>query len=163
MADPTHIWDIATGLLDAVVDLYAAEGIDLPERRVVVEGIPAFDCVSVIVSLRRVFRGLPNVSFGEQTLACAGIRTAEFHILILRCASAPDDDGNPPAVNVIQSFSEPIYTDAWVLTAGMQLAALNGSLGAACDDISIGELAVIGPEGAIGGVDLTVLWQLGGV
>lgn len=156
-----QLYTIAQDLLEAVVDVYATAGVSLPDRQVVVEGLPAWDCESVMVSLRRVFRGLPNIQSAQQTLLCAGVRTAEYHISIIRCASTPDDDGNPPTPTTIQGFSKPILTDAWVLVSGLQTAALDGDLGIACDSILIGDLAVVGPEGAFGGVDLVIQWQLG--
>lgn len=156
MTAPTHIFDIATTLLDSVVAIYADASVPLPTRQCVVEGTPAWDCEMVVVYLRRTY---PR--YAELPLRCSGLRSAELHISIIRCASTPQDDGTPPTCATIESFSSLILTDAWLLPAGLSETSFNGGLGFPCDGIEIGDLIVNGPDGGFGGVDLTINYQLG--
>jgi len=157
----THVWGIATLLRDQVIDIYSDAGLSLPGRRYVSEGAVAIDCELMAVELRRVFRGLPlQENVGD--LRCIGLRTAEFHIFIFRCASVPQDSGAPPSTGTIESFAQPIYTDAWVLPSELQYRVSSGTYGfPGCENILVGNLDIVGPEGGFGGVDLTVEWQLG--
>lgn len=162
MTAPTVVFDIAQDILAAVVTGYAANSISLPSRRYVADGGEvALDCELVAVALGRVFRGSPNSpadSFIPQR--CVGIRTAEFHVWIVRCASAPQDSGDPPSTATIESFSELMMTDAWFLPYALAQSVGAGNLGS-CDEMFIGDLTVQGPQGAFVGVDLIVQHQLG--
>lgn len=157
----THIWDIANDLLTNVIDIYSDGGLSLPGRRYISEGTVAFDCELVAVELRRVYRGLPGQEGVIGPSLCSGTRTAEIHVWIVRCTSVPQDNGDPPTEASIEQFAQPIYIDAWFLPTQLQYRAADGSLGAACSDILIGNLNVLSPSGAFGGVDLQIDWQLG--
>lgn len=152
-------------LLDAVVEGYGEAGITLPERQLVADGHPiAHDCELVVVSLSRTYRGTPaGITPPVQPQRCMSLRTAEYHVWIVRCTSSPQDSGDAPTVSTVQSFAAPILTDAWLLPYVIQTAALEGSLGAPCDNILVAQLTGLTPSGGFGGSDLIVEYQLGGV
>lgn len=128
----------------------------------IADGLVVHNCESVVVSLGRVYRGTSNRPTDLITSQrCVGVRTAEYHIWIVRCASTPDDSGNPPSTTLIESFAEPLYTDMWVLPWGLTIAALDGSLGFSCDDILISTITMQRQQGAYAGVELLVEYQLG--
>lgn len=158
-----HVFTIAERIRDTVVAIYADAGVGLPARQYVSDGGEiAFDCELLAVGLEQVYRGAPN--FASPILVsqrCASLRTAEFHVWIVRCASVPQDDGSPPSTTSIESFALPLYTDVWLLPSGLTQAALDGDLGSSCDDVLVGNLLVKGPEGAYVGVDLSLSFLLG--
>lgn len=166
MSSVDQVWTIANTLLSTVVSQYAAAGVSLPSRQYVADGGEvALDCELVAVALSRVYRGVPGVALdaAASTLRCASVRAAEYHVWIVRCASTPQESGDPPSTTSIESYAEPMMTDAWLLPSSLTEAALDGSLGFSCDDVFIGQLVVAGPEGAHVGVDLTVQVALGNV
>lgn len=158
---PSHIFDVATTLRDTVETLYLNEGISLPTRRYISDGAVAWDCELMAVELTAVFRGPPLSPVENFTQRCMGVRTARFNVWIVRCASTPNEDGSPPATHRIEALADDIYTDAWFLPTQLAQAAMDGTLGIPCDDLVIGELEIVGPEGGFGGVRQPVEWQLG--
>lgn len=157
-----HIFVTAAEILDAVVDLYADESIPLPARQLVTEGELAWDCDLVGVELRRVYRGQPGFE-DPSPISCAGLRTAEFHVWIVRCAAPMHKDGSPPTVAAIQTVAEEVMTDAWLLPTGL-VTAINDPdhpLSLPCASTVVGPLNIQGPEGGFVGVDLLIQWQLG--
>jgi len=159
-ADPANVFTLASAIRDEVIALYAAASLPLPARRLVSEGFPAWDsCEQLIVELRRVVRG--NVPTEDLSpINCAGVRFAELHVWIIRCAAPMNQDGSPPAVAAIETVAETLYTDAWFLPTSLAESVSSGTLATPCHDVVVGPLRIQGPEGGYVGVDLTVLWQL---
>lgn len=156
---------IAQSILDAVVGGYEEAGVPLPSRQVIADGHPiAHDCELVAVSLSRTYRGTASTVIAPTVpQRCFSLRTAEYHVWIVRCTSKPQENGEPPAAATITSFAQPILTDAWLLPYVLQTAALSDNLAAPCDDITVGQLTGLNPQGGFGGSDLIVEFQLGNV
>jgi len=165
MAVPeTHIWDRASLLLDTVVDRYATEGISLPARRYVSDGPEvAHDCEEVVVAFQRVYRGTPAIE-GDAALTpmrCGGWRTGIFDIHIIRCTSAPKDDGSAPHTETIEGFADNILIDAWFLPEALTAASFDGTLAGECEEIFIPQAVMVPAAGGFGGVVVTMHWFLG--
>jgi len=164
MAANTLFYDLARKVLDEVVARFATAGVALPARRYVANGEVARDpnaeedCSAVSVGFPRAFIGSPGIPRFE-AITCAPIRTADLLIEITRCVPVPDDHGNPPSATEIDDSAKQILTDGYVLFAAILAAKSDGSMAPLCDKIAMGDLVLIGPEGGIGGVTITIAVQ----
>ncbi|MGI8425601.1 MAG: hypothetical protein ACR2M4_03190 [Actinomycetota bacterium] len=164
MAANTLFYDLAKKILDEVVARFTAAGVALPGRRYISNGEVARDpnapedCSAVSVGLLRAFIGAPGIPRIE-AINCAPTRTADLQIEITRCVPVPGDQGNPPTAKAIDDSAKQILTDGYVLFAGILAAKGDGSLAPLCDKVAMGDLALIGPEGGIGGVTITIAVQ----
>lgn len=146
MAD---IYQLGQDLLAAVVDYFADESVDLPERRYVTIGTPALDCEQVTVSVPQLFSGLPGASY-VGPVQHGTTSSIEFAVSVVRCALTQDDNGNPPTVEDLQAEAQAFLADADTLRAAMFIANKNGVFGS-CNDLVIAECVALGPEGAFAG------------
>ncbi len=112
--DAKSIVTLGQGLLDAVVSYYGSETITLPERRYLTLGTPANDCEQVVVSWQQAYLGLPGdeASTPQQ---CDQVKTAVFSVQLCRSMPVVSDSGKSPAAATIQTASEQLLIDAYVL------------------------------------------------
>lgn len=156
----TTIFDAAVVIKNTVIDIYADNSVSLPARRLVAEGAVAWDCEQLAIEFRRNFRGIPGIEDLSPD-NCAGVRAAEFHVWVIRCASPMKEDGSPPSVTAMETVAEAMMTDAWLLPWGLQDRIGSGEIPTlACEEVIVGPLVPQGPEGGYVGVDLTLFWQV---
>lgn len=126
MIPADRIYALATACLDAVVAHYITEGVELPERRYVANGLPAFDCEQVTVFVENTvgITGTPTVENPTEWFRDAGhaMRAGIFAVSIIRCVPTMDDEGNPPPVAEENESSQLIYADT-VLVLNALIAA----------------------------------------
>jgi hypothetical protein len=135
-----------TNLLDSVVATFESYEIDLPERRYVCLGLPAYDCEQVTVSLVQLYFGPP----GQQTATpqrCDGPITAVVAVQILRKIPIGNTRGDPPRPDDISTSTVDMVTDAFVL-----LRSING-----LDPFEAGVIADVSAAEPQGGYDGPVL------
>lgn len=123
---------IADALLTAVVAHYAEEGVELPERRYVANGLPAFDCEQVTVFCENTV-GITGTPLGEnptEWLRDAGhaMRAGIFAVSIIRCVPTLDDEGDPPSVEAEDESAALIYADAVRVLNALVAAEVAGEL-----------------------------------
>lgn len=126
MIPASRIFDIADACLDAVVAHYAEKAVELPERRYVANGLPAFDCEQVTVFCESTsgISGSPAIEVATEQFRDAGhaMRLGVFAVSIIRCVPTLDDEGDPPTVADENESSALIYGDA-VLVLNALIAA----------------------------------------
>lgn len=156
-----RVYLVARAVLDAVVDHYATEGVDLPERRYVSDGpMVAWDCEQLVVYVERTFPGLADV---EQPRVVDGleVRSAVMQAEIVRCSPTIDDENavNFPDPAEIEASAMLTLADAVLLPAAIRAAYKAGELGC-CHDVVIGGWAGLGPMGSLVGGRAQITMQL---
>lgn len=152
-------WLVANQLVTSIEDGFTTAGVDLPDRRLVVPGLPAWDCELLAVQLERQFSYSGNLAAEvvEPMERSAGfaLRGALFAITLLRCMPTVDDDGNPPPVADEEAAAQQVLTDSQLLLNVLVAAVRAGDLGG-CSSIAFVEWANVGPDGGLGGGVLRV-------
>lgn len=145
---------LARSIRQAVIDGYAAAGVPLPPRQMIVNGEVALDCPLLAVELERVYAGLPGVE--DIQPQCVVTRSAQFKITLTRCAPGIET----VTVGEMEASATEILTDAKVLVESVTNAYHNKTLLTdGCDVAAIGNLASLGPEGGEVGWTLTLVVQ----
>lgn len=101
-------------LLDAVVAGYAERRIALPERQYWTIGVPANDCEQVVVAWQQSYLGIPGDEAATPQ-SCHVPRSAVFLVQLARAFPSVNDRGRSPSASDIQSASQAVLQDAWVL------------------------------------------------
>lgn len=172
MAGPTDLYDLAAGLLADVVAIFAAPigggpPIALPDRQYVSDGqAVAFDCAELVVAAPRLYTGYAASENLERVQRGQGVPVAaEFTIYLTRCVPKIDTTGSGqvivPTPTEIDASAQAILQDGWVLYAGVLQRHHAGTLFADCEDVFVGQLLSLGPEGGLGGWALPVRTQIG--
>lgn len=145
------LYTLAGDLLAAVEGYFAAEApaVDLPDRRYVTTGSPAFDCEQVTVTIPQLFTGLPGSAYVGPLVP--GVTSAvELQVSVIRCVPTMDDGGNPPDTTDLETSAQELLIDADLLRAAMFEAKKDGVFDT-CNDVVIAETIAYGPEGGFGG------------
>lgn len=161
--DTPHVYDIASDLLTSVVDRLTAAGITVPDRQYAHAGLVAWDCESVVVTVRELIHAFPggsgalNAPGGStQLLVCSPPRHVHMEAWIIRCVPVPSDNGDPPSAAALDASAEIVLADVWslayVLWAGYQAEEWGGR----CASVMLGAVEVVGPEGGYVGVKADV-------
>lgn len=159
---------VADGLMAWVVDAFAAEGVNLPERRTLAPGSPgeiAWDCEQVALALATLTPsgggGVANLLPQAGSPAGVGlVRLATWSIQVVRCTPEPDEDGNPPDVGQLAAAGAAQLADIGVLS--QCLAGLASSTPGTVawlqpgTVINAGGVATLGPAGGFHGAEATV-------
>lgn len=160
-ANPTRLYDLAAGVLAAVETTYQAEGIDLPERRYVADGPPAYDCEQVVVALVRMYPGLPfQEDPGQPVLKMRLLRSVTLAVHVVRCIPVLDNQGNPPTAAAIDASGANVLQDSWMLPWAMLEGHRQQLFAPLCDTIGMRELTPAEPSGGFGGSILLLDAQL---
>lgn len=161
--DPNQLYDLASDLLQAIVDYYAEYAVPLPGRRYVSGAQPAFDCEQVTVEMVRVFPGLPGVGETAQgnILGCAFVRTVEWQVSIIRCAPTPKEKGEFPSEDELEGFGHSVLRDAWMLMFASIRGKSQGLYGSECQNFRIQQLGPINPQGGFGGAAVLIQMEVG--
>jgi hypothetical protein len=150
----------AEGLLAEVVDYAAANARKLPERRVIIPGLPsavAWDCQQVTVGLAN----LTTATASGQSMSmpqigpAAGvglIRYATWSVQVVRCTPQMDEAGNPPSAEELAVAGLLCLDDAGWLSQCFSLLAASGNDGSRGwlppgGTINAGAVTTLGPEG----------------
>lgn len=166
MIPESRIFDIAQACLDAVVAHYITEGVVLPDRQYVSNGLPAFDCEQVTVHVPETF-GITGTPLGENPSdqyrdAGHAMRAGIFAVTIVRCVPTIDDNGQPPAVALEVTASQVIYADAVLSLNALIVAEGAGDL-PGCGSVVFRSWTNENPQGGFGGGTLRVAISLAGL
>jgi hypothetical protein len=153
---------MAEDLLSIIEEGFQDASIDLPERRYVNDGlnVAADCCEELVVQFSRIFAGQPGA---EQV---TGIRlpiaswTVEFFIWLFRSTVISDDDGTAPTMEALTDSAEILLKDAWMILNSLIDAAADKTLFQGCDNVSIGPVVPVGPDGGIMGSQCKVSIQV---
>lgn len=160
--DPTRIWLLANAVKDALVDGFAAAGVDLPARRFVSPGLPAWDCELLAVQAERSFGYAGNLTTEQldPMLGAAGhtMRAVVFALHLIRCVPVVDQAAETvlvPEVGDEEEAAETILTDAQVMLTALVAAQRAGDL-PRCSGLALETWTNVGPQGGLGGGILRV-------
>jgi len=166
---PVLLLPQAEGLLAELEAFYAANGVALPDRRVVAPGAPgtiAWDCEQVVVALSQLTTGSGSgqVNVLPQWGSPAGvglIRYATWSVQVIRCTPQMDDDGNAPTAEALLAAGVSGLADAGLMSqCFVSMAATANAIprdwmpiGGA---INAGQVTSLGPEGPFHGYEAAV-------
>jgi len=114
-----HLKDALQATLDALVAVYQAYNVPLPERRYWSMGDVAIDCEQATVSFVNLYPGMP----GDQAATpqrCNVPRTMVVTIQICRPTAVLRNSGAAPSAEAIQTAAEWPAVDAWVLADSLE-------------------------------------------
>lgn len=155
----------AQRLLDLVVALAAAEGIELPGRQYVTgaSGNEAWDCEQVVVGITGLTPGNAGRAatlLGQPTNTPPGgpmLVAAVLRVEIVRAVPVFDDEGEPPPVTDMNDAGVAALRDAALLNAVRVKATSEATLTSGeSGDVLPGNITPAGPEGGFAGMSLTI-------
>ena len=173
MIPTTRLCDVAQACLDAVVDYYTAEGQDLPERRYVANGLPAFDAtdeghcdgqLTVFVEATYGIEGNPLQENPNALLGDAGhaMRAAVLAVTIIRCVPTVGGEGHSPQIPSAAeetASAREIYEDAVLMFNALLSAERAGTL-PGCGSVAFLRWVNENAQGGVGGGTLRVAVSL---
>lgn len=151
----TIVHDMAVDLLEVVGDALEAKGVTLPERQYVHVGEVADDCEQLVVSVPRLYVGLPSAQ-DLTGIRCSSSITVELHPRLTVCV--PTVEGDPPTFPSAEELNQAgmvLGVAGWAMLQGV-VAAVKGDLWTSCQEVVVGDLLAHGPAGGYSGWDLTV-------
>lgn len=148
------VGSIARTVLDGVVAHWAplAPAVTLPDRRFIAPGDPRQvawdDCEMLFVTCAGILPGQsPGAGAGARQTGnpvSVGARHAVFAVQIVRCL---DDDGDPPAPDVLTEAGLALLRDAGLLSQALvELCGRTGALRSAGSAVA-GAVEILGPSG----------------
>lgn len=155
----SQLYDACAATLAAVVAHYSTLGVELPARRYVNSGEPAWDCDQVVVYPETTVPGLSTTITNEPLRPCTYFRTATLYIEIARCVPVESGNGRPPTVDRLDEAARRLLADPVDVANGILAANRSGTLGG-FDGISLGSWDALGPQGGFGGGRQTIQFQL---
>lgn len=155
MADDLTLYALAGDVLDGIVSYYAAQGVELPGRRYVSDGLTAWDCDQLTVEVRRTFPIAGDVTAEVQhTFPHVLGRGVEVAIQLLRCSPTIEEitegDVAPPDVAAIEESALRKLSDAEMIPAALLDAYRNNAL-PGCGGVAFQSWTSVGPEGGLTG------------
>lgn len=162
MLGATDLYDLAVVAKDAVVAYYLAQGVELPERRYVADGIPAWfpGCPQFTTRIVRVYSGTPGAeTVGE--VDCLVQFTAVVGLEVTRCVPTVNDRGDPPPADDVEASAGVVLADPALLFSAVFDAYQSGDFGD-CGGLAYEQWTAKGPDGGMAGGELTVRLQIGG-
>lgn len=151
------IHETGTDVLAAIVAAYEAADVALPERRYVTSGDVAIDCEQVVVSVNRIFPGIPGAEITSADLSqCRGPRVQVMQCYVVRCVPTPEADSGesyqPPSPAELDASAAELLADAGLLSDGLIRHLLeNQTEWGDRRAWRVGDLNSYGPEGGFGG------------
>lgn len=152
MAD--RLTPFGTTLLNAAVAALEEFDRPVPDFRFVAGGEVAWDCTLLAVQYIRGYSGMLGRE-AVDPIKCFAPRTHVFQIVVLRCAPIMEEGGDPPPASELNTYGLEVLADAWALQVGILHRYEAGDFGD-CQNFAIADATELGPEGALGGVALTV-------
>jgi hypothetical protein len=110
----TNLRDMMEGVLTRVESVFQSYNVELPNRSYWTMGQPAIDCEQIVVYFQQLYLGTPGAEVGEPQ-RCHVPRSATIVVTIARATPIVGQNGRPPTPAKIQSASEILAIDAWVL------------------------------------------------
>lgn len=163
LIDPDRAYTIAGLVVDAIGDHYDGLSLPLPERRLVVPGLPAYDCPMLAVHVERIFPHDGNLSAeavpqmeGE---AAFQLRALAVAVYLLRCVPPLNNDGSVPAVELEEGAAADILRDP-VHEWRAILDALDAGELPGCGGVAWNGWESLTPDGLLGGGVLRFLVSL---
>lgn len=134
MLDPGRLMERCSDVLTAIEDHYASASVELPERRFVSAGNPAYDCELVAVWCERYEPHEGDVSFavGVPTTARPGfgLLVGSFVATIVRKTCAVLQEGAlPPTAEQEEAAAALLYGDALLMHGALATAIAMGMAG----------------------------------
>jgi len=114
----TNLRDMMEGVLTRVESVFQSYNVELPNRSYWTMGQPAIDCEQIVVYFQQLYLGTPGAEVGEPQ-RCHVPRSATIVVTIARATPIVGQNGRPPTPAKIQSASEILAIDAWVLMASI--------------------------------------------
>lgn len=161
MIEPERVYTAARQVLDAVERHYDHVSVDLPDRRYVSDGQPAWDCEQCVVYVERVFPGLSDMEL-PQAIDPAGVRSARLWVEVVRCTPTLDDAPTYPSPTEIESNAMLVLADSVLTWQAIRVAQQAGDLGA-CHSLVLDDWQALGPAGGYAGGRLGLRIQLDSV
>lgn len=162
LADPQYLHTLASALLAAIVDYYAANTTEaaqaLPARQYVADGTPAWDCEQVTVHVRRTFAiDGSGQEVGLLPLGHMVRRGAEMGLQVVRCIPTVEGEMEVefPTAEAIEESARVILTDAEMLADAAVVADQSGVL-PGCDGVFFAGWENAEPGGGLGGGTITI-------
>lgn len=160
-----NVLEVARAIRDGVVEYWAAhtdpEVQALPDRRLLLGGdaaVVAWDCEQLTVTMQGVGNGQSDDAVATAPQLGAGtsvfnVRHVIFEVLVLRCASVLDDEGNAPPDAVLEAEGETFLRDAGMLSQALThvAAQIKPRLLEPGGIARVGQILPVGPEGGFSG------------
>jgi hypothetical protein len=154
MRPSARLDDLAHAVLDAVAGYYDSEGYDLPERRQVTAGMPAWDCALVAVWCDRTGPHSGDVTRTDLTPLMADpfggtLRFAHMAVTICRCHPTIDSAGDTlilPTVAEEEASALAVHSDEVLVVNAVRDAAKAGTL-PSLNSWAVADWRIIGPAG----------------
>lgn len=152
---------LAQAVLDTVVAAYAAEAIELPDRRYTTSGAVAYDCEQVVVSLVRLYPGIAFLEDPSQpVLKATLLRSVQLAVHVVRCIPTLKDGTGPinpfPTATELDDSGQQLLVDAYMLPTSIVRAWHDGDLSTYCSTLGVRELVPAEPDGGFGGSILSI-------
>ena len=150
-ANAKNLADLLDNVLTQVVSSYASYNMPLPSRRYYTMGEPALDCEQLVFSFLQAYVGSPGDE-ANQPRRCNDPRSATLNVIVTRSIPVVGQNGRPPSAETIQSASEIIAYDAYILLdSAAQIDQWENS------GFGMGVIATVESRTAEGGLQSTVL------
>lgn len=150
-SEAKNLATLLENVLAQVVSSYASYNMTLPSRQYYTMGEPALDCEQVVVSFVQMYIGSPGDE-ANQPRRCNDPRSATLNVIITRAIPVVGQNGRPPAAETIQSASEIIAYDAYILLdSAAQIDQWDPT------GFGMGVIATVESRTAEGGLQSTVL------
>lgn len=149
---------VMDSIMNAVEEIFAGYGIDLPELKYLTFATPSHDCEQVTVTMIQGYLGPPgDQAAGPQP--CSGPRSGIFQVEIVRCIKdgvsknlRARGGSTAPDASVISEYARERSRDMWaLLEVPNKLADYNGSIA----DVSVTE-----PQGQYQAAVLNLVVQI---
>ncbi len=162
--------DLGQLVFDTIVAQFAAAGVELPDRKVMVPGAPeqvAWDCEALILTLSGVGPGTspsrpaPVRSVGSQFGATV-LKHAVWTVQLVRCDPKPNSRGGPPTVAALNSAAQALWVDAGLLAHALDQVGsdLTRKLPPGTQ-VEVNAVSPAGPEGGFVGIQGSVTMTVG--
>lgn len=158
------LYACADKLLEAVVAYYEEGGLDeLPDRRYVSPGLPAWDFCEgcggqLTVYLDRTF-GWDGEAETALPLDYLGVRAAEYLVEVALPVAVINDAGEAPDAQLIDDDARLVLRQPTAIVNGLAAAYRAGDL-AGCKGLTLLGWEALGPDGGFAGGRQRVRWQL---
>lgn len=147
-------YTLAGAVVTAIGEHYDGLPLALPERRLVVPGLPAYDCPMLAVHVERIYphdgRLVTEASPQLEGEAAFYMRAMTIAVYLLRCVPTLQADGSPPHADVEEAAAADVLRDAVVVQNALVAALDEGDL-PGCAGLAWEGWETITPEGALGG------------
>lgn len=161
MAEPREqiLLEVAQGVLHVASELFALNPFS---RAVVTPGPPAWDCEQLTVHISRVYNAGPFTEIRTRPVEKHAVPTAEVVVTALRCVTSLTEQGESPSAATVNAEGEQGLVDGELLYYGLLQAIAAGGFpdGVNCPSVRVERMVAVGPQGGLGGWELTLTMTL---